>query len=292
MQFGIMAIQLGSLIPSHLTPEKLMVHISQFNQTDLVRNLADNGFSTIELSGDLGMFLPQILEEDQINGLKQIKQELGLTYTVHMPLWSVEPSTPLLPVRKGSLQALLDCINCYEPLYPEVYVLHATGALAAEFYRMKGPDIAKTILLRQFQNNARETIRELIDSSGINSHRIAIETIEFPFDLTLEIAEELDLSVCVDTGHILAGFSGEIELFQALERVLPRLAEIHLHDAPWCGVSYDPGYGTDHKVLGTGDLDVKRLLNWLNSVSFGAPIIFELNLEEAKASMEYIHRLQ
>ncbi len=47
----------------------------------------------------------------------------------------MEPSTPLSPVREGSVRAVVECIRATLPLAPEVYVLHATGALAAEFYR-------------------------------------------------------------------------------------------------------------------------------------------------------------
>ena len=61
----------------------------------------------------------------------------GLTYTVHLPLWSVEPSTPLTPVRQGSVEAVVQIIRATLPIEPEVYVLHATGALAAEFYNMR-----------------------------------------------------------------------------------------------------------------------------------------------------------
>jgi hypothetical protein len=132
----------------------------------------------------------------------------GITYTVHLPLWSVEPSTPLRPVRRGSVEAVTQILRATRLLDPEVYVLHATGALAAEFYNMHLPEIARAYLLSQFQNGARESLEQILMETGIPSRRIAIETVEFPFDLTLELADELDLSLCLDTGHVLAGFPG------------------------------------------------------------------------------------
>ncbi len=51
------------------------------------------------------------------------------------------------------------------------------------------------------------------------------------------------------------------------------------------------GYGQDHQPLGTGDLDVARLLDRLESASFDGPIIFELRTDEAIASLDFIRGL-
>ncbi|MCX7670844.1 MAG: TIM barrel protein, partial [Anaerolineae bacterium] len=157
----------------------------------------------------------------------------------------------------------------------------------AEFYQMRLPAGAREVLLRGFQAGARASIRQILAETGIASRNLAIETIEFPFDLTMELAEELDLSICLDTGHVLSGFPGRSDLFGVLERVLPRLAEIHLHDSP----RWTPGtpivYGQDHQALGKGDLDVGRLCARLNEANWNGPVIFELTIEEALASREH-----
>jgi sugar phosphate isomerase/epimerase len=240
----------------------------------------------------MALFLPQSFASPTIERLGALKAETGVTYTVHLPLWSVEPSTPLVPVREGSVRALVNTVQATQCLEPECYVLHATGALAAEFYRMNLPDFAKGLLLRQFQSHAGKSIRALLAETGLSSRKLAIETVEFPFELTLELAEELDLSLCLDTGHVLVGFSGPVGLFEALEKCLPRLAEIHLHDAPWQGPGQEIGYGQDHQPLGTGDLDVGRLLDRLAEAGWDGPIILELTLEEALASMAVIRAVR
>lgn len=292
MRFGIMDMQIGSLIPAGLNPQNAAAHITGFDHAGLVEELASYGFNLIELGGDLVLFMPQTFSPPAIERLAALKEARGLSYTVHLPLWSVEPATPLTPVRQGSLHALIECIEATRPLEPEVCVLHATGALAAEFYRMRLPELARALILRQyFQGSARESLKALLAETGIPGRRLAIETVEFPFELTLELADELDLSVCLDTGHVLAGFSGPIALFDALERCLPRLAEIHLHDAPWQGPEQHIGYGQDHQPLGRGDLDVGRLLDRLAEAGFDGPIIFELTVEEALASLEVVRTL-
>jgi sugar phosphate isomerase/epimerase len=288
MRFGIMSMQKEVLIPAASSPAEALAALAGMDHVAIVRRLFEAGFDPIELSGDMVLFFPQSLSPDVVERLAALKQETGLSYSVHLPLWSVEPSTPLGPVRQGSVRALADCVRATRPLEPEAYVLHATGALAAEFYRMGLPALAQGLVLRQFQAAARESIRALLDETGLPPRRLAVETIEFPLDLILELAEELDLSVCLDTGHILAGFAGRGDLFEVLELVLPRLAEVHLHDAPQWTAGQAPGYGTDHQALGRGELDYIRLLDRLAEAGFSGPVILELTVEEALASLEAI----
>ena len=269
-----------------------MTRVMGLEHADVVRRIAQRGFSHIELGGDLMLFFPQMFTPQAIEKLHALKEEAGLCYTVHLPLWSVEPSTPLRRVREGSAWAVIDCIQATMSLEPEAYVLHATGALAAEFYRMRLPDLARSLILEQFKGHARESLNIILRETGIPSKQLAIETIEFPFDLTLGLAEELDLSICFDTGHVLVGFSGEVDFFTALERCLPRLTEVHLHDAP----RYEPGkplgYSKDHQTLGKGDLDVGRLLDRLHEVGWNGPIIFELTVDEALESLDVIRTIR
>jgi sugar phosphate isomerase/epimerase len=292
MRFGIITMQREALIPAGMVMEEALAYLAGLDHADLARRLHGHGFDPIELGGDLALFLAQTFSPATIERLGALKEETGLGYTLHLPLWSVEPSTPLAPVRQASVRALVEAVQATQPLEPECYVLHATGALAAEFYRMNLPGYAKGYLLRQFQGYARESIRALLGETGLDSQKLAIETIEFPFDLTLELADELDLSVCLDTGHVLVGFSGPISLLEALELCLPRLAEIHLHDGPWQGEAREIGYGKDHQPLGRGDLDVGGFLDRLAEAGFAGPILFELTVEEALASMETIRGLR
>jgi sugar phosphate isomerase/epimerase len=290
MRFGIMTMQRAALIPSGMGVEEALTYIATLDHADLARRLYGHGFDPIELGGDMVLFFPQSFSPDTVERLAELKSETGVSYTVHLPLWSVEPSTPLRPVRQGSVQALVDSVRAVQQVEPECYVVHATGALAAEFYHMDLPEFARGLLMRQFQAYARESIQILLAETGLPSRKLAIETVEFPFDLTLELADDLDLSLCLDTGHVLAGFSGPLGLPEALERCLPRLAEIHLHDSPAFGSDGIIHYGQDHRPLGTGDLDLGRFLDRLVEAEFEGPIIFELTVEEALASLDVVRR--
>jgi len=290
MRFGIMEMQLEALVPPGVPAEQIMAGIIGFDHAGLAKSLFEKGFNPIELGGDLGMFLPQAYQPEAIQKLMALKTE-GLTYTLHLPLWSVEPSTPLTPVRNGSVEAVTQIIQATKQIEPEVYVLHATGALAAEFYNMKISEMARMLILRQFQNRARESIKSILAETGLPSRKLAIETIEFPLDMTLELAEELDLSVCLDTGHVLAGFPGWFDFIEVVEKLLPRLAEVHLHDSKKMpeGVR---GYGEDHKPLGHGDLDLGRFLDRLAAANFDGPLVFELNIDEALESLKIVKSIR
>jgi sugar phosphate isomerase/epimerase len=290
MRFGIMAMQLDALVPSGIPAEQVMANIASFDHAGLAGSLAEQGFNPVELGGDLGMFLPQAYSPESVQRLVALKAG-GLSYTVHLPLWSVEPSTPLAPVRKGSVEAIVRTIQATRPLEPEVYVLHATGALAAEFSNMKISELARALILGQFKNAATESIRAILAGTGLTSRKLAVETIEFPLDLTLQLADELDLSVCLDTGHVLAGFPGWFDFFEVVEKLLPRLAEVHLHDSKQMEAGVR-GYGEDHKPLGRGDLDLGRFLDRLAEAHFQGPLVFELTVDEALESLKVIKSLR
>jgi sugar phosphate isomerase/epimerase len=290
MRFGIMAMQLDALIPTGGSPQDVMRHVTGFDHAGLARDLQAQGFDPVELGGDLGMFMPHAYAPPAIEALAALKAETGISYTVHLPLWSIEPSTLLTPVRKGSVEAMAAIVRATLPLEPEAYVIHATGALAAEFYRMRLPDLARTVILKQFQARAGESLRALVEETGLPRRKLAVETIEFPLELTMELVDSLDLSYCLDTGHILSGFSGAHDLFETLELLLPRLVTIHLHDSPRWQPGTDIVYGVDHQTLGRGDLDLGRLLDQLAAAEYRGPLVFELTVPDALASLEAVRR--
>jgi sugar phosphate isomerase/epimerase len=293
-RFGIGSMQVGRMLQGAGSPEALLETILGFDHAAVVRDLTDSepAFTVVELAGDLILFIPEAFAPAQIERLAALAAERGLRYTVHLPLWSVEPASPLAPVRRGSVDALVANIEATRPLDPEVYVLHATNALAAEFGRWALPPVAKGALLALLQDRAQQSVEEVLAATGFPNRALAIETVEFPFELTLELAEALDCSICLDVGHVLAGFSGPIDPFDALERCLPRLAEVHLHDAPWWGPDFTMRYDQDHRPLGDGDLDLPRLLSRLTAAAWNGPLILELRLDEARASLAAIRRVE
>lgn len=292
MRFGIMAMQIGALIPADVAPAQIPAHITGFNHAALVRQLHSYGFNPVELGGDLVMFMPHTYAPPAIEELAALQAETGIKYTVHLPLWSVEPSALLEPIRLGSVASLVQVVRATQPLDVEAYVVHATGSLAAEFYRMALPEVGRLVILKQFQSRALESLKALVEETDVATRKFAVETIEFPFELTMELVEALDLSYCLDTGHVLSGFAGPIDLFDAVDRLLPRLINVHLHDSPWWRPGTEIVYGKDHQALGQGDLNLGRFLDHLHWAGYNGPLVFELTVPDAVASLEVVRQVR
>lgn len=286
MRFGIMAMQLGLILPAggDASPHVLRERIGQFDIARLVGRLADAGFRTIEINPELELFLPGSHDAAAMARLATLKAERGLAYTVHLPLWGLEPAMPDQAVRGAAVATLADAIRRTASLEPEAWVLHTTGPLAAEFARLALPPGAKELVLERFRSHARASLAEILALTGIPPRRLALENVEFPLELPLALAEEFGCSLCLDTGHVLAGYSGQHDFAEAVERMLPRLAEVHLHDGYFRLESGRP-VAADHIALGRGTLPLGWLLNRLQVAGFAGPIIFELSVEEALSSL-------
>jgi sugar phosphate isomerase/epimerase len=256
-----------------------------------VAAVARLGFRTIELNQDIDIFFPHSYNLPAIERLHLLQEELNLTYTVHLPLWSLEPSAPVEAIRQSSVDVLVDAALRLAPLQPDVFVLHATGALASEFSRMKALQGVEPLVLQLFVVQAQRSIAEFLSRTGLKPRQVAVETIDFPFDLTLGLARDFDLSVCLDVGHVLAGYTSGTSLFDALRQIGSRLAEVHLHDA-YCRMAGGQTQAADHLALGKGDVPTADLLDRLAEQGFEGPLIFELTAEEALESLRVIRTLR
>ncbi len=296
MRFGIEQMQASFLISearSALASGKPMdVSVLNTDVAAQVGQLADLGFRLIELNPDLTIFFPRCYDLPAIERLRKVKAERQLEYTVHLPLWSLEPSSPVQMVREGAVDALVDAVLRLAPLEPEVYVLHATGALAAEFLHMQALESVRPLVMGMFFAQAQRSVAQLLERTGLPSRRLAIETIEFPFDLTLRLADTLNVSMCLDAGHVLAGYTTGVSLPEALQRALPRLAEVHLHDGYRRELPDGRVQIADHLALGLGDLPLQAFLEQLSVAGFSGPIILELTVEQAQASLQAIQAVR
>ena len=104
---------------------------------------------------------------------------------------------------------------------------------------------------------------------------------KFSSNVNSELKDRIKL--CIDTAHILGGFSGECDLVDITEKYLEITAEIHLQDY------YEKGL-VDHGALGTGKNFPSAFLKLLHKRNFAGPIVFELPRSEALKSIEYIKK--
>jgi sugar phosphate isomerase/epimerase len=135
---------------------------------------------------------------------------------------------------------------------------------------------------------AERSIEELIKLTHLDPKIIAVETVDFPFKFMRKIVDERDLSICLDTGHLLAGYSGSYTVMEFLEENIDRIIDIHLHD----GYHKEAGKGVeiakDHLPLGEGKLPITDMFDFLSRNHYSHPIVFELTLSQATRSLDVI----
>ena len=264
--------------------EQGQLDITKCNYIDVLSASLQGQFRHFEVTADLVYVLPGLLTIEVIQQLKKIKAENNYSCSVHLPLWGIELTSPNDYIRNASIKCLVEAIKLTQELDPICWVIHATGALVSEFTRIDIPDFAKMFMNNRFASTAQESIKRIIDSTKISSRKLAVENVEFPFKAMEDCIESLDLSICFDTGHLLAGYSGVWEqgVVDFYDTYHDRIIELHLHDGA------NPKI--DHKPLGQFDLPVKELLFKLLETKFSGPVVFELNPNEVKESMIYIKK--
>ena len=261
---------------------------SRFDLVEYIRKCVEmDHIDVIEVSMDIVYVLPGSLTPQTIERLVDLKDELGHSYTTHLPFWSVELSSFNEPVRKGSVQSIVETIKLVEPLEPETYVLHATGSLASEFSSMDFEKSELSMICMLMSVFSVQSVEEIITQTEINPRKLAIENFEFPFDITREVVDEHDTSICFDTGHVLAKYSGDESLIDFYRTHKDRIVEIHLHDGSYREIDGLP-VPTDHIALGQGEMPIREFLMELVRGDFNGPIIFELTHAETRESLERI----
>ncbi len=256
-----------------------------FHFPEYVLVAAKMGYKVIEITLDMAFIIPNAVSKEIIEALKAIRHEYKISYTAHLPLWSIEPASPVSHIRNASVDTLVEAFNIIEDLKPEYYVLHATGALAAEFSRLNAGNQIKDLLMQLLSGHAADSLEKFISRTGIDPKRIAIEDIEFPWGYTRMLVDEYDTSICFDTGHLLAGYPGEYDFMEFLKMNSDKIREIHLHDGYRIEKNGQISIA-DHIALGDGNLPLKEFCNWIKETNFDGPVIFEQSFKNATKSLQ------
>lgn len=281
LRLGIVPIDIELISKSFSSGEDF--DYSKLRYEDLVEYAAKLGYKVIEITLDMLYLVPNILSDDVIQQLEKLRKKYDLSYTAHLPLWSIEPASPVPQIRQASVDALAEAFYQIESLKPEYYVLHATGALAAEFSRLNAPASLKSVIMQLFSGYAADSLEQFIDKTKIDPQRIAIEDIEFPWEYTRMLVDEFGTSICFDTGHLLAEYPGKIDFMEFIKMNGDKIREIHLHDG-YRIIKNGQTVIADHIPLSKGKLPLKEFCDWLKKSDFNGPVILEQSFKYAKKS--------
>ncbi|UCH04262.1 MAG: sugar phosphate isomerase/epimerase [Candidatus Thorarchaeota archaeon] len=288
MRFGIVAIEFIPALKRVIAGDA--PDFSRINMVEIVREAAAiEHIQAIEIPMEIEHMVPGSLTPDVISELGELKDELDLSYTAHLPFWAVELTSFNDYIRSGSVDSNVHSIKLVEDLEPEAYVLHSTGALAAEYSRQGFSESVNLVVQGYMNSFAMRSVEEIISKSEVNPLKLAIENVEFPFDFTRDIVDELNTSICFDTGHLLTKQCGDESLSEFYREHSDRITEIHLNDG--LAQKNEAGGHQDHLVLGTGDMPVREFLLELVKDKFEGPLVFEMPHEDAIESLSAIRNL-
>ncbi len=290
MRFGITPINMEN-IANMFNKEKGIKSFLDFRFSDVALQAAERGYKHCEITLDIFQILPIPFDDEEIQKLKKIKKDYGMTYSAHFPFMSLELCSPNKYIRDASAQAVIDSYALVKPLLDdiEVFVLHPTGSLGAGITKAEIEPKYFDILVNLLTGFSIKAIKKIVKETKIDTTKIAIENIEFPFEATLEMIKKIKGSkLLIDTAHFLGGYSGKIHstgeaLVEVAEKYLDITSEIHLQD-------FSAGMGADHAALGTGIGFPPKFLKVIHEYGFEGPVVFELTHEQAKESLEFIKK--
>lgn len=237
----------------------------------------------------------------------------GLGATVHLPLAWVDLTALDRHVWEGSVGSLEAALAALEPLGPAMAAVHpanyGTQAVVNAAPPRARPDLAAA--LGEKLTSALVRLRRAPCGSVV-----ALENLEgMPLDLFRLVTKAAGVGVCLDAGHAVAEGYDPVEL---LDEMADRVVGLHLHDAVRAARSSPPAPGAPavlaagfpaaappaalsavdsperaHRPLGTGELDLDRLVRALLDLRFDGPVVLEIigdAASSAKAFLEAVGR--
>lgn len=275
MKFGITPINVDIIDDSF--------DFQNFKFPLLVEKAIDAGYEHVEISMDLEYVLPGSISRRVIKELLKIKDEKGITYSIHLPIWSIELASPNAIIRDASCKCMIESMKRTAPLDPVAYVLHLTGSLAAEVSKIDLAPNLKDVVVGLINRFVSNSVEKILKNTDVPPEKIAVENVEFPFDATRKIIDKYNLSICFDTGHQLVGFSGSDTVHEFLEKHVDKIIEYHLND----GKIMQNGRPNDHIALGDGSFPMD-VLGIIKKRGFDGPMVFELTFASARKSLQRI----
>lgn len=198
-----------------------------------------------------------LLDREQIEGLRGLRLQQGIDFNIHLPI-DLSLGDEDEKVRISGLSMIKKMVETTLCLNPSVYTLHLERKNQAG--------------LEDWQRRLTRSMEE-VRGWSVDSGRISIETLGYPFAWIEEIVRHFGFSICLDIGHIL--ISGQ-DLELHFEKYLSRTSIIHLHGFE-DGVDH---LGIDRLTDSALNLIMDRLWNFWGTVS-----IEVFSMDELKRSL-------
>lgn len=153
--------------------------------------------------------------EGDIKKLAELSESTGLTYNVHLPI-DVSITEPDKKKQADAIRLTARAVERARLLEPSTWTLHlpytdcGNGGLSVETW----------------QKLAGRAVKTLLDTTGIASRSVSVETLDYPPAWLKPMAHALDLSICLDIGHLMEHGYDIADTFETFEE---RVSILHLY---------------------------------------------------------------
>jgi sugar phosphate isomerase/epimerase len=155
-----------------------------------------------------------LLSKAVIRELKRLSQELQVSYNIHLPT-DISITDPAPFKQDQAVDTLVSIIERVAPLSPSSYTLHVP-------YPADANDADD---LHKWQDVAYRNLEKIV-LAGVPAGRIALETLDYPLEFIETIIKDLNLSVCLDVGHLILGGA---DIQSVFHKHAAAVSIIHLH---------------------------------------------------------------
>jgi sugar phosphate isomerase/epimerase len=230
-------MQIGTT--SYIYPDDIIPNVKK------LVNLVDD----IELVLFEGKDYSNLPSKGDVNNLRRISQETGISYTVHLPV-DLDICSKEAEFRKFSLRRMLEIMKLTSPLNPRGYTIHLPR---------RNVESEEVWILR--------TVRSLSDIFiEFGNENICIENLSYPIKHILPIIEEFDFKLCLDIGHTLRCSDDWKEIF---DDNFSRIKVIHFYG--------HEGEGEEHTGLQKAERSfVKSVVDKILSSNFSGLLTLEV----------------
>jgi len=200
----------------------------------------------------------------EIKELSMLAEEFDITYDIHLPL-DIYLGDKDSAIRSRAVETIKQVVDLTLPLAPSIFTLHFSY----------DEDSSDKDIVKKWQERIYESM-ELLLSAGINSRSIAIENLMYPFEWAEEIISSLNLSVCIDAGHLII-MNADIK--KVFDKYHDRTSIMHLH-----GVKDNLDHLSLDKLTDNETSDIIQILKTYT----GTAIIEVFSYDNLQASLKYL----
>jgi sugar phosphate isomerase/epimerase len=267
-------MRIGTMVEPKKIARAFLSTDGEHTFADEARRLIDAGANHIEISGEAVAVLPDGLRErfreEAAGGLRELREELGVTFSVHLPfMGGVNITTSIDSIRHASVEVMRDIADQCSPLDPVTYVLHVSGLLED----LMSVGLRDRPVIQAYLGYAAESLQRIVEF--IPAEKLCIENLEYiDFGEVFPLVKKFGTRVCMDVGHIKLR-QEEIDEFVRIYG--PRLGHVHVHDVTRSLFDKRVTVLDDHQALGSGFIDVDAVIGMLRAANFDGPVVLEVH---------------